>query len=136
MEGRSEVLQEYLRQQAAKVLGLPGAGAVDTFKPLYDLGMDSLMAVEIRNGLGAALGTTLPATVLFDYPTIEGLAAYLDREVLTPDAGSEAPPAPELSREKNAVREERVQQLIEMSDEEVERILAGKLHARSGVTPP
>ncbi len=51
-------------------------------KPLNELGLDSLMAIELCNGLGNALGRTLPATLLYDYPTVEVLARYLSRSVL------------------------------------------------------
>jgi hypothetical protein len=46
------------------------------------MGLDSLMAVELRNALSALLERSLPATLLFDYPTIDGIAHYLAGEVL------------------------------------------------------
>jgi acyl transferase domain-containing protein/acyl carrier protein len=49
----------------------------------FDLGMDSLMALELRNDLQSRLGTTLPATVVFDYPNAEALTDFL-YEQLTP----------------------------------------------------
>jgi acyl transferase domain-containing protein/NADPH:quinone reductase-like Zn-dependent oxidoreductase/pimeloyl-ACP methyl ester carboxylesterase/aryl carrier-like protein/trans-aconitate methyltransferase len=97
--GRHEVLIETLRRQAAKVLGL-AAEKVETGRALNELGLDSLMAVELRNMLSRMTGRALPATLLFDYPTLEALAGYLEREVLafeeerkTEAISVEAPPA-------------------------------------------
>lgn len=42
-----------------------------------EAGLDSLGAVELRNTLTAALHLDLPATLTFDYPTVEALAQYL-----------------------------------------------------------
>jgi acyl carrier protein len=56
-----------LKGLAAEALG--AEVAVDT--PLMSAGLDSLGAVELKNGVSARFGVTLPATVAFDYPTLE-----------------------------------------------------------------
>jgi NAD(P)-dependent dehydrogenase (short-subunit alcohol dehydrogenase family)/acyl carrier protein len=47
---------------------------------LFDLGIDSLMAVELRNGLSRELSVNLSATALFDYPLFGDLVQYVCRE--------------------------------------------------------
>jgi acyl transferase domain-containing protein/acyl carrier protein/phospholipid N-methyltransferase len=73
---RPSVLREEVRALAAKVLGT-SPRSVDLDEPLRDLGLDSLMAVELRNLLGVAVGRTLPATITFDFPTVSAIAAHL-----------------------------------------------------------
>jgi NADPH:quinone reductase-like Zn-dependent oxidoreductase/short-subunit dehydrogenase/SAM-dependent methyltransferase/acyl carrier protein len=51
---------------------------IDPGLPLSDLGMDSLLAIELRNNLSAALNRQFPSTILFDYPTLRDLIGYLD----------------------------------------------------------
>jgi acyl transferase domain-containing protein/acyl carrier protein len=71
---RPRVVHEYVRDQAAKVLGLGDTFVFEPHQGLRDVGLDSLMAIELRNALQRALGKPLPATLAFDCPTIEALS--------------------------------------------------------------
>ena len=79
---RRALVIDQIRRDAARVLGLGDLDLLLNNKPLNELGLDSLMAVDLRNSLGTTLGRNLPATLLFDYPTVNALAGYLSRTVL------------------------------------------------------
>src|SRR6266508_6897308 len=81
-ERRLEAALEAVRAEVARVLSLEGPGAVATDRPLKELGLDSLMALELRNALGKRAGKTLPAMLAFDYPTPAAIAGYLIATVL------------------------------------------------------
>ena len=92
--GREELIASFLQQEVQAVLRLP-----DRPEPavgFFDLGMDSLMAVELRNRLNRAFSGeyTAPNTVVFDYPDITTLASHLAGEL--GEAGGEpaTPPQP------------------------------------------
>jgi len=91
-----------------------------------DLGLDSLMAVELRNRLASSAGgnIAIPATLMFDYPTIEAIARFLRRQILGPDAApAAAPSAAETDLANAAAR------IAELSDEEAEALLIQKLES-------
>jgi acyl transferase domain-containing protein/acyl carrier protein len=75
-EARLSLLEGSLRQQVSSVLRVP-LDKLDSSAPLTGLGMDSLMGLELRNRIEAALGISLPATTLWTYPTITKLSLYL-----------------------------------------------------------
>jgi acyl carrier protein len=71
-----------LRDEIAAVLGLGPAAPLDVRQGFFDLGMDSLTSVELRNRLQRAFAIALPPTLTFDYPTPRKLADHIARERL------------------------------------------------------
>jgi acyl carrier protein len=93
-EERLPVLLDFVREQAASILGLDGVEAVVPHRGLMDLGFDSLTAVELRNRLGRAAGLRLPTTLVFDHPTAQGIASFVLEELsLGEETGSGSPRA-------------------------------------------
>ncbi|WP_043183555.1 SDR family NAD(P)-dependent oxidoreductase, partial [Streptomyces sp. NRRL F-5123] len=78
---RQQILVQHIRALAAGVLGHAGADAVSATAPFFELGFDSLTAVELRNKLGTSLAMSLPTTLIFDYPTADTLARHLLSEI-------------------------------------------------------
>ena len=137
-------MESFVRGAARRVLGLSSGRPMPADLPLQDLGLDSLMALELRNVLAQAMGRPLSATLLFDYPTIRGLAGYLlgmlaEKQVLrsptprTKDLSAGTPAAQDdkvvgVEREKARVTMET--ELAAMSDAEAEELLLAELDGK------
>ncbi|WP_103343185.1 beta-ketoacyl synthase N-terminal-like domain-containing protein [Amycolatopsis sp. CA-126428] len=70
-------LRELLRAEVATVLGHPDPAVIGDDRPFPELGFDSLTVIELRTRLSGLSGVELPATVVFDRPTVAELAGYL-----------------------------------------------------------
>ncbi len=77
----NEILKKYLRGLVKNTLGLPSQQILNDEQGFFDIGMDSLMAVEFKNQLQAEIGSSyvLPATLAMDFPTVNTMADYLQR---------------------------------------------------------
>ncbi|BBY01723.1 type I polyketide synthase [Mycobacterium seoulense] len=96
VQQRRKLLVEYLRDVVAEVTRIDAA-EIREEAGFFDLGMDSLMAVELRRRVEHAVGRELPATLAMDYPRVADVALYLLNDVLGLGAQSVAkagaPPA-------------------------------------------
>jgi NAD(P)-dependent dehydrogenase (short-subunit alcohol dehydrogenase family)/acyl carrier protein len=119
---RRAALVAHLSQKALHVIGLDPKTLLNPKVPLKELGLDSLMAVELRNTLARSTGHPLPATLLFDYPTLDGLADQLMRVLsldAEPTAGSTTISASATASAQSAV--------AELTDDEAEALLLREL---------
>ena len=89
LERRKEILLNFLKDKVARVLG-SSPDKVDLTKPLTEVGLDSLMAVELRNWVEGELRVSLPIAELLQGPSVDRLADLLLEQLLKADA----PPAP------------------------------------------
>jgi len=124
---RRQLVAAFVRDFALRTLRMDPTARVLTTTPLGELGLDSLLVVELRNKLGLALGVSLPVTLLFDYPTLDALTEYLLADVLTFDATDTAEPearADTPSQFQDDPYLSSIEFIEELSDDEVDRLLA------------
>ncbi|KYG03732.1 hypothetical protein BE21_50160 [Sorangium cellulosum] len=114
---RSGLLEPLLRAQISQVLRLP-EGKIEVDAPLTSLGMNSLMGLELRNRIEAMLGITVPATLLWTYPTVAALSGHLARETCEAAPGE----SPHTTADPAA-------EIEEMSQDDLTHLIAAKFEA-------
>jgi len=126
VEDRDEMLLDHVRDHVIKVLGLGSSTSLKTDQGLTDLGMDSLMAVELSNRLSKSTGSALPSTLVFEHPTIEALTRYLATDVLMLES-AKGPAAEEEDKEAE-LHAQVVDEVDNLSDQEAEKTLEEELN--------
>jgi NAD(P)-dependent dehydrogenase (short-subunit alcohol dehydrogenase family)/acyl carrier protein len=124
-EDRREFIVDHVRKQVARVISAPDPARLNTTQGLFEMGLDSLMSVELKGLLETSVGHPLPSTLTFNYPTISDLSRYLDETVLAeqltaapsvPAAPSPVAPPAESKGDVNT-----------MSEDDLASLLAAKL---------
>ena len=93
---RAQWLMEYFRDRVALVLGL-APEKVDPDRPLLNLGLDSLSAMDLKVEVDSSLGTTLPLSMLMEVSGIRELAEWASEHLPGPRTGESeisSPPEP------------------------------------------
>jgi hypothetical protein len=125
---RVDLMADFVRASIRRVLRMDASTPLERRQRLMDLGIDSLMAVDLRGRLSSGLGLTenLPSTLVFDYPNIEAITGYLLRLLNLDGTAHEAEKAPV----QEAVQDESTASDVDisnLSDEEMEALLLKKL---------
>ncbi|MCC7368642.1 MAG: acyltransferase domain-containing protein [Chloroflexi bacterium] len=123
---RHEQLVTTVRAQVLQTLRLEPSQPLDRHLGLMELGLDSLMAIELRDRLTRMLGLErrLPATLVFDFPTIDAIASYLGGALAAPHA---APVPQQGAADRSASMAAGRTDVGSLSDDEVEALLLAKL---------
>jgi NADPH:quinone reductase-like Zn-dependent oxidoreductase/SAM-dependent methyltransferase/acyl carrier protein len=120
---RAAMLTAYVREEIANVLGMDSGRGIDVEQGFFELGMDSLTSMELRNTLQKGLACTLSPTFTFNYSSVQALVDYLvehlgEREAAGAGAaGDTAPPR------------DRAAELQDLSEDELAAMLSKKLAA-------
>jgi acyl carrier protein len=115
------IVLEYVIREACQVLGLDRAAGIDEQQGLRDLGLDSLMALELRNRLQHDVGRQLRATLALDCPSIDAIARHLATDVLG------VQPPVKSSEPDDSGPDDVLMGIEQLSDDEVERMFASKV---------
>ena len=124
---RRRMLQRRLRQEVATVLN-SNADDILTNQGFRELGMDSLMSVELRNRLERLLGCALVSTLAFDFPNVELLADHLLERVIGSAASGSAATAIAAESATSDSGDVTDPGVADLSDEEAEQLLIEELH--------
>jgi len=132
---RRSHLEAHVRQLVSKILSIP-ADQFDDSQSLFDLGLDSLMSIDLRRSLEESLGKTLSSIVVFNNPTTVALVNYLATEILNLDVTSlPATETKSLDTQIDTEMEKFSVMLDELADDEIADLLAQKLNTSKTVDP-
>ncbi|HYB36738.1 MAG TPA: SDR family NAD(P)-dependent oxidoreductase [Mycobacterium sp.] len=142
---RRQLLESYLRDQAASKLGL-APSRLDIQVPLNHLGVDSLVAMELRTQVERDVGIVLPVVRLLDGPSVAGLADWLADQLtdesptepeaaMTADTRAAQPDEAAVQEATNAAPSrwmDLLTQVPEVSDDDVDELLQELLAVKEG----
>jgi amino acid adenylation domain-containing protein len=121
---RQDILIAHIQEEVAQVLGLEPSQWLHIEQGFSDMGMDSLLALKLKNRLETSLGSSLPETLTFEYPTIKKLAEYIAIKILKWE--SIAPKGEKLSKLENK-QLEIISEIEQLSEEEIQTSIEKEL---------
>jgi acyl carrier protein len=117
-----DIMLAYVRDQVVEVLGLDSSYPIKLQQGLFEIGINSLSAVELMKRFETSLECTLSPTMIFNYPTIEALSGYLTREVVSME-----PEEGDMRKDDETRKTIDLAKLEQLSEDEAEALLMKKL---------
>jgi NAD(P)-dependent dehydrogenase (short-subunit alcohol dehydrogenase family)/acyl carrier protein len=135
-EERARLLQAYLSEQVGRSLGISPA-KLEPQQPLSDLGLDSLMAVELKNRIAVDLKVNVPVVKFLQGFSIDQVVVQVLQELAAETDGTETPPIPTPGPPEESGNAARLLASLEqLSDEQVSSLLTEMLEEeQSGSLP-
>ena len=122
-EDRRDLIANLVAKETRQVLGLSTDDQLDPDRGLFELGMDSLMSVQLKERLERSIDRSLPATLTFTYPTVRTLTDFLLSQVLNLSGVAEAASRSETIEAADA--------LADLSEDEIKDLLSEELSSLS-----
>ena len=116
-----DVIAALIEERIQQTLQLDRAQSIPPDQPLQELGLDSLLSIELRNALGVAIDRALPATLLFNYPTLDALT-----ECLVHELGGDGAPRHGVRIAPKPDHRSLLDDIEALSDDEVNQLLGEK----------
>lgn len=123
---RQTILATYIQNEVATVLRHDSSQLPELQLGFFEMGMDSLMTLELKNRLQTSLGHSLPSTLTYEYPTIDALAGYLLSEMLSFEA---SPVSNTQFQEDTKEQTEVLAEIEQLSVDELEALINEELAA-------
>ncbi|MFQ5794230.1 MAG: SDR family NAD(P)-dependent oxidoreductase [Candidatus Bipolaricaulia bacterium] len=111
-EQRQSLLESYLQEQVARALGL-APSRLDLKRSVTTLGLDSLMAMELKNRIEASLGMELPVTSLLQGPSVAELATELLNQLPASSSDGDIAKLTQILDKLDQLSEEEVKAMLE-----------------------
>jgi|CZKZ01.1.fsa_nt_gi acyl transferase domain-containing protein/acyl carrier protein len=128
---RLGILEAFVRSAVARVLGVRNPESIDARKGLFEMGLDSLMSIDLKTRLANGAGHSLPSTLAFNYPSIAALTGFLAQDMfpaaVEEHAIAEPEPSIQTDPDANGVA------VGEMSEDELAERLRKRLAQLAGV---
>lgn len=79
---RFDILQKFIKELLAKIMGYQDTNKISTDNPLMDQGVDSLIFLQLKEKLTKALNCRIEVSIFFNYPTIDSITEYILKDIL------------------------------------------------------
>ncbi|WP_108869634.1 SDR family NAD(P)-dependent oxidoreductase [Aquimarina aquimarini] len=82
VEERKPFFLTYMQKEIAQLMGIDSIDEIDPEQPLFDLGVDSLVTIDLSNRLQKSINQEFNASIIFEQPTLEALTDYILNDLL------------------------------------------------------
>ncbi len=115
IQERADFFLAYMQREIASLMGLDSPNEIEPKQPLFDLGVDSLVTIDLSNRLQKSIGRELDTSLIFDYPNLEALTNYILNNIL------------ELGEKESEDEESSINQVEDITSNLTEEELADEL---------